>query len=102
MIWIIIETLIIVLLAAFYATSIFKNKKEKEKIDNTKMSFKEALDLAGLPVVTFNVGKHKVNFLLDTGSDSSSINMSVLPSLKHRLIVGAGNDSVIGIDGDKI
>ena len=40
------------------------------------MSFKEAMDLVELPVVTFLNGKEKLNFLLDTGSNISQINSS--------------------------
>ena len=40
-----------------------------------KMSFKEALDLTELPVVTFYNGGKKVNFLLDTGSNASYFNI---------------------------
>lgn len=38
-----------------------------------KMSFKEAMDLTELPIVTFYQGKEKFNFLLDTGSTHSHI-----------------------------
>lgn len=40
-----------------------------------KMSFKEALDLTELPVVTFYNGGKKINFLLDTGSNASYFNI---------------------------
>ena len=39
------------------------------------MSFKEALDLTELPVVTFYNGGKKINFLLDTGSNASYFNI---------------------------
>lgn len=38
------------------------------------MSFKESLDLADLPIVTFYQGENKFNFLLDTGSTMNIIN----------------------------
>lgn len=71
---------------------------QKKRVD---MSFREAVNLAELPVVTFFNGSQnrKLNFLLDTGSDLSHINKSILPYLEYVLvskdsdtdIVSAGN-----------
>ena len=52
------------------------------------MSFKEAMDLVELPVVTFYNGDKKLNFLLDTGSNISQINSSILPLLDYKKIDG--------------
>ena len=41
---------------------------------NQVMEFKTAIDLTGLPIITFYQGKEKYNFLLDTGSNTSYIN----------------------------
>ena len=65
------------------------------------MSFKEAMDLVELPVVTFFNGKKKLNFLLDTGSNISQINSSVLPLLDYKKIDGKDMD-VMGIEGNKV
>lgn len=65
------------------------------------MSFKEAMDLVELPVVTFLNGKKKLNFLLDTGSNISQINSSVLPLLDYKKIDGKDMD-VMGIEGNKV
>lgn len=57
------------------------------KINRRKdiMSLKESLDLTGVPIVTFVQKGIKYNFLLDTGSDVSYINISVLnnPVFEH-------------------
>ena len=45
------------------------------------MSFREALDLVGLPIVTFYQGDKKLNFLLDTGANLSVINKAALESV---------------------
>ena len=55
------------------------------------MSFREAMDLVELPVVTFYNKDTKLNFLLDTGSDLSHINKSVLPSLEYKEIKESRN-----------
>lgn len=47
------------------------------------ISFRESLDLTGLPVITFMQGKNKFNFLFDTGATNSVINHSVLSTLDH-------------------
>lgn len=68
------------------AISIIVNAiEEKRKRNRSKISFREAIDLSGLPVVTFYNNSEKVNFLLDTGSDSSYINKAVLNRLKYRI-----------------
>lgn len=63
------------------------------------ISFRESLDLTGLPVITFNQGKNKFNFLLDTGATNSVINESQLPNIKHSVIEGAQCE-VYGIEGN--
>lgn len=65
------------------------------------MSFKEAMDLVELPVVTFYNGDKKLNFLLDTGSNISQINSSVLPLLDHKKVEEKNMD-VTGIEGNKV
>lgn len=65
------------------------------------MSFKEAMDLVELPVVTFYNGDKKLNFLLDTGSNISQINSSILPLLDHKKVEEKDMD-VIGIEGNKV
>lgn len=65
------------------------------------MSFKEAMDLVELPVVTFLNGDKKLNFLLDTGSNISQINSSVLPFLDYKKVEEKNMD-VIGIEGNKV
>lgn len=64
------------------------------------MSFKEAMDLVELPVVTFLNGDKKLNFLLDTGSNISQINSSILPLLDYKKIEGK-DMNVVGIEGNK-
>lgn len=67
---------------------------------NTMMSFRESLDLVGIPIVTFRQGNEKYNFLLDTGSSQSMI---------HSGYVGKVNSSMssdntadyYGVDGVK-
>jgi hypothetical protein len=39
------------------------------------MEFKTSMDLTGLPIITFYQGKEKYNFLLDTGSNMSYVNI---------------------------
>lgn len=51
-------------------------KKSKDAI-----SFKEALDLTELPVVTFYNGETKLNFMLDTGSNHCILNKSAVVKL---------------------
>lgn len=67
---------------------------------SSEISFREAMDLAELPVVTFYNGDKKINFLLDTGSNISYLNESIVSSLVTE---STGEESnIIGIEGNKV
>ena len=63
------------------------------------MSFREAMDLTNLPIVTFYQGDKKFNFLLDTGATLSVINQAALESITHTTINKTGE--LYGVDGVK-
>lgn len=88
----------IVILLACVITGIMEHSK-RDKAHN--MSFKEAMDLTDLPVVTFYNGTKKLNFLLDTGSNISYINSSILNSVTHDKSDKAPLDT-IGVEGNKV
>lgn len=67
---------------------------------SSEISFREAMDLAELPVVTFYNGDKKINFLLDTGSNISYLNESIVSSLVTESTGEASN--IIGIEGNKV
>jgi predicted aspartyl protease len=67
---------------------------------SSEISFREAMDLAELPVITFYNGDKKINFLLDTGSNISYLNESIVSSLVTELTGEASN--IIGIEGNKV
>lgn len=59
------------------------------------MSFKEALDLTELPIVTFHNGKRKVNFLLDTGSNASYFNTKDIEKLEKYEITDKVSSGIV-------
>lgn len=72
-----------IILVVGYIINSYKNKiRENDK----KMSFRESMDLAELPVVTFYQGNKKFNFLLDTGSNYSHISKETAKKIKGKLI----------------
>lgn len=74
----------------------------KYKINNkNKISFKESMDLTELPIVTFYSKDFKLNLLLDTGSNASYINKSLLPKIDYDPVLGKETD-YMGADGNKI
>lgn len=73
--------------------------KTYSKKYNRAISFREALDLTGLPVITFRQGKERLNFLLDTGATNSVINLSKLNDIEHTVLEGVQGD-VYGIEGN--
>ena len=91
---------IVVILLAVIILAIIINGAEdycrQKKKEN--MSFREAMDLVELPVVTFYNKDTKLNFLLDTGSDLSYINKSILSSLKYKEVNESRN--IISVGGN--
>ena len=92
----IVCVVILVLVIVFIINTIDGIRKR----NNSKISFKEAMDLVELPVVTFYNGDTKLNFLLDTGSNVSYINSSIIPLLVHEKTDKEMN--TIGIEGNKV
>ena len=92
----IVGVVILVLVIVFIINTIDDIRKR----NNSKISFKEAMDLVELPVVTFYNGDTKLNFLLDTGSNVSYINSSIIPLLVHEKTDKEMN--TIGIEGNKV
>ena len=92
----IVCVVILVLVIVFITNTI----NDIRKRNNSKISFKEAMDLVELPVVTFYNGDTKLNFLLDTGSNVSYINSSIIPLLVHEKT--DKEMDTIGIEGNKV
>lgn len=92
--------LIIILVITFGLATIINvaERRIKDKGIN-KISFKEALDLSGLPIITFMCGKKKLNFMLDTGSTHSHISSEVRASLSDDEITETSPDNVIDVIG---
>lgn len=93
---VIIICAIILIITAAIITGILAGIKKK----NSEISFREAMDLVELPVITFYNGDRKINFLLDTGSNISYLNKSIVSSL---VVESTGKESnIIGIEGNKV
>lgn len=60
------------------------------------MSFKESMDLASLPIVTFYQGDKKYNFLLDTGSTMNIIDAT---SKIEYTVEDGEKGTVTGVNG---
>jgi predicted aspartyl protease len=91
----IILTVLIVLLAAFVVNAFEDYSKRKNRL-----SIKESIDLVGLPIITFNQGDKKYNFILDTGSNISVINSHILKDLEYSEV--EGTSTVYGHNGEII
>jgi hypothetical protein len=93
----VIGAIIITILVGLLALII--NGAEDYSKHRDKISFKEAMDLAELPVITFYQGTEKFNFLLDTGSNHSHISTEASNRIKGVPMVGSA--SVQGVGGAK-
>ena len=89
-----------ILLLVIVVAIIINAVEEVSKRNNTKISFRESMDLTELPVVTFYNGDKKLNFLLDTGSNISHINSSSLSLLEHKKIDMQAE--TMGFEGNKV
>ena len=94
----IIILLSIIVVAVGIASYHFNTKLEKER---GKISIKESMDLAQIPIVTFSEGDTKLNFLLDTGGSHSHISKSAAKLLlgtpvdtDYSYTTSTGSDSI--------
>lgn len=91
----IVSMLLAVIIVAVIINGVEDYCKQRKRVN---MSFREAVDLVELPIITFHNKNTKLNFLLDTGSDLSYINKSILPSLEYKEINESMNIiSAVGI-----
>lgn len=88
---------ILIMLLVVFITNSIENKRKRE---GSLISFKESMDLVELPIMTFNCGKTKLNFLMDTGSNISYINSSIVSLLDHKML--ETKDQLMGMEGNKI
>lgn len=93
MIFLKIVLIILIVICIALIANIYEERREKGR---TLMSFKESMDLAELPVVTFYQGGKKFNFLLDTGSNLSLISKEAAERLDGEFLKGKTIVSGIG------
>ena len=89
---------VIIMICAVIFIAIVINGAEDYFKSTNKMSFREAMDLVELPVVTFYQNKEKFNFLLDTGSTHSHISSEIVNKIKGTPTESI--DSIQGIGGE--
>lgn len=94
----IIESIVLVVVVVLLAFII--NGIEDYKSYNKKISFREAMDLVDLPIVTFYNEGAKFNFILDSGASLSVINSSIIDSFPHTKSDYSG--TLFGMEGNKV
>ena len=70
------------------------------EVKRFQISFKEALDLCDLPVITLYQNGKRYNFLLDTGSNRSHISVEYIDELKIKY--AKSSTQVSGIEGNSM
>lgn len=102
------ELYVIVILAVFgvigYLTWIYTRDTSIVRIKRKEvMEFKTSMELSGLPIVTFYQGDKAYNFLLDTGSNISYVNvksnLKVVPTGMKDTYMGS---SGVDMDCEKV
>lgn len=66
------------------------------------ISFRQAMELLQLPVVSFYIDNKLYNFLLDTGSNDSHINKELIDKNIIKYSKDETKSTVIGITGDSV
>lgn len=89
-----VEAILIAL--AIVVAAFIINGVEDYSRPRDEMSFREAMDLAELPIVTFYQGTEKFNFLLDTGSNHSHLSVEAAERIKGIPMVGSENVQGVG------
>lgn len=93
----VLKIVFVLLLAGIAAIVAHFVDSARKKVSHSSMSFRETMDLTGLPVVTFKQGENKFNFVLDTGAVSSIIDLRVLDKLQYTEL--EGKSIGYGVDG---
>ena len=93
-------TEILLILAVIVVFAVIFNGIEDYSKDKEAMSFREAMDLVDLPIITFYNESTKLNLLLDTGSSMNVINSNILESLTHTKLEESG--TIYGMEGNVI
>lgn len=93
----VLKILLVLLLVSIAAIAAYFVDLARKKTSYDSMSFRETMDLTGLPIVTFKQGENKFNFVLDTGAFSSIINSEILDKLQYTEI--EGKSVGYGVDG---
>lgn len=95
----IIAIVLLAILICLWIASGYFGRQKKQSI----MSFKEALDLTDVPIVTFYEGDTKLNFLLDTGSSDSHISQTAANILqKTPTKIGFSCTTAMGKTSDEV
>lgn len=89
---------IIIVIAIAFAIPKLKTREQMKK-GEAEISFKEAMDLVEVPVVTFRFPQNnkvkKLNFIIDTGASSCFIDKNVISLLDNKKLAEKDDDEVV-------
>ena len=91
---------IFVLFFALLSVHSLRHLNKIYKSKENHISFKEAINLTNLPIVTFINNGNRFNFILDSGASNSSVNKEILELLDYNNCNFSGN--FYGVDGKRI
>ena len=97
-----VEGVIVILVLVIIVAVGYNAIEDYHKKDKYKISFRESMDLTELPVITFVNNNVKLNFLLDTGSNTCYINESVLNSYNLEYKLSNSETPMIGVEGNRV
>lgn len=95
--------LMAVVSAVYYSVSLRQEVRKQQaetEFRRSSISFLETYNLVGLPIVTFSNNGKSWNFLLDTGSIDSQIDVTALQGIQHNMLPIKAQ--LFGIDGQDV
>lgn len=76
----------------------YMNRVESDYI----FPFDDTIGINNVPIVSFIHNNKTVNFIIDSGSSNSIININAIQDFEHKLLKTKNDSHVSGIDGNRI
>lgn len=91
-----IGSIVVTVISVIALIGIWHIIEHKQELQ-TRISFRETMNLTDLPIITFYNNGRKLNFILDTGSNRSVLNIRELGNCVYQKL--NSTNELLGMDG---
>lgn len=91
-----IGSIVVTVISVIALIGIWHIIEHKQEL-KTRISFRETMNLTDLPIITFYNNGRKLNFILDTGSNRSVLNIRELGNCVYQKL--NSTNELLGMDG---